>query len=194
MMFGNIKPMKAFAPFLLFVTLFLCSSCSKNKPDDSTEIAEEQNEEKFDTTNLEYDSEFAVSAADAGILEVQVGTLALTKATSSIVKQFAQTMIDDHTKANEELKDLSEGKNITLPTILSEKHKKKVSDLEEKSGSDFDKEYSDLMVKDHKDVVDMFKKAADKCNDAELKAWAAGKISALEHHLSMAENVKKQVK
>jgi len=186
--------MKAFAPLLLFVTLFLCSSCSKNKPEDSKEIAEEQNEEKFDTTDLEYDTEFAVSAADAGILEVQLGTLALTKATSSIVKQFAQTMIDDHTKANEELKALAQSKNITLPTILSEKHQKKVSDLEEKSGSDFDKEYSDLMVKDHKDVVAMFKKAADKCKDAELKAWAGGKISALEHHLSMAENVKKQVK
>ena len=186
--------MKAIASLLLFATFFLCSSCSKNKPDDSKEVAEEQNEEKFDTTNLEYDTEFAVSAADAGILEVQLGTLALTKATSSIVKQFAQTMIDDHTKANEELKALSESKNITLPTILSEKHQKRVSNLEEKSGSDFDKEYSDLMVKDHKDVVDMFKKAADKCNDAELKAWAAGKISALEHHLSMAENVKEQVK
>ena len=186
--------MKAITPLLLFATFFLYSSCTKNKPDDSKEVAEEQNEEKFDTTNLEYDTEFVVSAADAGILEVQLGTLALTKATSSIVKQFAQTMIDDHTKANEELKTLSESKNITLPTILSEKHQKKVSDLEEKSGSDFDKEYSDLMVKDHKDVVDMFKKAADKCNDAELKAWAAGKISPLEHHLSMAENVKEQVK
>ena len=186
--------MKAIAPLLLFAAIFLYSSCSKNKPDDSKEMAEEQNEEKFDTTNLDYDTEFAVSAADAGILEVQVGTLALTKATSSIVKQFAQTMIDDHTKANEELKALAQSKNITLPTILSEKHQKKVTDLEEKTGSDFDKEYIDLMVKDHKDVVDMFKKAADKCKDAELKAWAAGKISALEHHLSMAENVKNQVK
>jgi putative membrane protein len=186
--------MKAIAPLLFFVTLFLFSSCSKNKPDDSKEVAEEQNEEKFDTTNLEYDTEFAVSAADAGILEVQVGTLALTKATNSIVKQFAQTMIDDHTKANEELKALAQSKNITLPAILSAKHQKELNDLAEKSGSDFDKEYSDLMVKDHKDVVDMFKKAADKCNDAELKAWAAAKISALEHHLSMAENVKEQVK
>ena len=186
--------MKAIASLLLFATFFLCSSCSKNKPDDSKEVAEEQNEEKFDTTNLESDTEFAVSAADAGILEVQLGTLALTKATSSIVKQFAQTMIDDHTKANEELKALSESKNITLPTILSEKHQKRVSNLEEKWGSDFDKEYSDLMVKDHKDVVDMFKKAADKCNDGELKAWAAGKIYTLEHHLNMAENVKEQVK
>lgn len=188
--------MKAIAPLLLFlfVTLFLCSSCSKNKPDDSKEMAEEQNEEKFDTTKLEDDTEFAVSAADAGMLEVQVGTLALTKATNSIVKEFAQTMINDHTKANDELKAITQSKNITLPTSLSDKHQKTYSDLAEKSGSDFDKEYTDLMVKDHKDVVDMFKKAADKCNDAELKAWAAGKISALEHHLSMAENIQEQVK
>src|SRR6185436_12466652 len=96
--------MKAIAPLSFFVTFFLYSSCSKNKPGDRKEMAEEQNEEKFDTKDLDYDIEFAVSAADAGILEVQVGTLALTKATNSIVKQFAQTMIDDRTKANEQFK------------------------------------------------------------------------------------------
>lgn len=186
--------MKPIAPLLLFAAFFLYSSCSKNKPDDSKEVAEEQNEEKFDTTNLEYDTEFAVSAADAGMLEVQLGTLALTKATKSVVKQLGQNMIDDHTKANDELKALTQSKNITLPTSLSDKHQKKYSDLSEKSGTDFDKEYIDLMVKDHKDVVDMFKKAFEKCNDADLKAWAAGKISALEHHLSMAENIQKQLK
>ena len=186
--------MKAIAPLLLLFTLFLCSSCSKNKPDDSKEMAEEQNEEKFDTTKIEGDAEFAVSAADAGMREVQIGTLALSKATNSVVKQFAQTMIDDHSKANEELSALAQSKNITLPTSLSDKHQKKYDDLAKKSGSNFDKEYIDLMVKDHKDVVDMFKKAADKCSDAELKTWASGKISALEHHLSMAENVNNQVK
>ena len=175
-MFGKTLTNESNCPNPLFVTFFLYTSCSKNKPEDSKEMAEEQNEEKFELLNLDYDTEFAVSAADAGILQVQVGTLALTKATSSIVKQFAQTMIDDHTKANEELKALAQRKNITLPTILSEKHQKKVSDFEEKSGSDFDKEYIDFMVKDHKDVVDMFKQAADKCKDAELKAWGWSKI------------------
>jgi predicted outer membrane protein len=49
---------------------------------------------------------------------------------------------------------------LTLPTS-SEKHQRRYNEMSEKSGADFDKEYCDLMVKDHKDVVDMFKKAKD---------------------------------
>jgi len=186
--------MKAFIPFVSLLCLLLWASCSDKKQTDSKEIAEDQNEEKFDTTKLEADTEFAVDAADAGMLEVQAGQLALTKASSAKVKQFAQTMIDDHTKANEELKSLATSKNITLPTAISDKHQKKYDDLASKSGADFDKAYADMMVKDHKDVVDMFKKAADKCNDQEVKGWAAEKVPALEHHLSMAENMDNEIK
>jgi putative membrane protein len=134
-----------------------------------------------------------VSAADAGLMEVQLATLALSKATSGKVKEFAQMMLDDHTKANEELKALAQKKNITLPTSLSDKHQKKYTKMSEKTGADFDKEYCDLMVKDHKDVVEMFKKAQENSKDPDLKAWASEKLPTLEHHLSMAERMKESV-
>jgi putative membrane protein len=184
--------MKTIASILLLVCFVLCESCSK-KADDSKEVAEEQNEEKFEDTNLEDDTEFAVSAADASMMEVQLGSLALSKAASPKVKEFAQAMIDDHTKATQELTTLAQTKNISLPSALSEKCQKKYSDMMEKSGSDFDKAYSDLMVKDHKDVVDLFKKAADDAKDADVKAWASGKVSALEHHLTMAKELEDAV-
>ena len=143
---------------------------------------------------MEDDAEFAVSAADAGMMEVQLGSLALSKASSAKIKEFAQTMIDDHTKANEELKALAQAKNITLPVALSDKHQKKYNEMAEKSGTEFDKEYCDFMVKDHKDAVDLFKNAADKSKDTELKAWASEKLPTLEHHLGMAEAMKESVK
>lgn len=181
---------------LLFVAcLFALASCgSKNNQDDSKEVAEEQNDEKFDDTNLEDDTEFAVQAADGGMLEVQIAQLALTKASSPKVKEFAQTMVTDHSKANEELKTLAQQKNITLPDTLSEENQKKYKDLEEESGADFDKAYSEFMVKDHKDDIDKFKKAADKAKDGDLKSWAAGKLPVLEHHLTMAQEVEEAVK
>jgi putative membrane protein len=169
------------------------TSCTKNTNDDSKKAADEQNEQKFENAALEAGSEFAVSAADAGMMEVQLATLALSKASSSKVKDFAQMMLDDHTKANEELKALAQKKNITLPTSLSDKHQKKFNEMSEKTGADFDKEYCDLMVKDHKDVVDMFKKAQEKAKDPDLKAWASEKLPTLEHHLTMAERMKESV-
>jgi putative membrane protein len=144
----NIKTLSVlFAAF--FFTLVSCGT--KNNQDDSKEIAEEQNEQKFEETDLEDDTDFAVKAADGGMLEVQLAQLALTKASSSKVKEFAQKMIDDHSKANEELKSLAQTKNITLPTTLSDENQKDYNDLAEKSGAEFDKAYCDFMVKDHKD-------------------------------------------
>jgi putative membrane protein len=176
---------------LLFAACFfaLVSCQTKNSQEDSTEIAEEQNEEKFDDTNLDDDTEFAVDAADGSMLEVQLAQLALTKASSPKVKEFAQSMVDDHSKANEELKSLAQAKNITLPSTISEEKQKDYDKLAEKSGEEFDKAYSEFMVKDHKDDVDKFKKAAEKCEDAEIKSWAADKVPVLESHLSMAESM-----
>lgn len=179
---------------LLTAFLFTLLSCgTQNNQDDSKEMAEEQNEQKFEESSLEDDTDFAVKAADGGMLEVQLAELALTNASSPKVKEFAQTMINDHTKANDELKNLAQSKNISLPTTLSEENQKDYNDLAEKSGADFEKAYCDFMVKDHKDDLDEFKKAADNSKDPDLKSWAAGKVPVLEHHLSMAEEMDKAV-
>ena len=180
---------------LLFAACFfvLVSCDTKSTQDDSKEIAEEQNDEKFDDTDLENDTEFAVEAADGGMLEVQLAQLALTKATSPRVKEYAQAIIDDHSAANEELKSLAQSKNISLPTTLSEKNQKKFNDLAEKSGADFEEAYSEFMVKDHKEDVDKFKKAAENAEDSDIKSWAAGKVPVLEQHLSMAESLEEDV-
>jgi putative membrane protein len=187
------QPMKIISFLIVSFCLFTFPSCTKNTNDDSKKTAEKQNEEKFDNAALEDGSEFAVSAADAGMMEVQLATLALSKASSSKVKDFAQMILDDHTKANEELKELAHKKNITLPTSLSDKHQKKYTEMSEKGGADFDKEYCDLMVKDHKDVIDMFKKAQENAKDPDLKAWTSEKLPTLEHHLAMAERMKESV-
>lgn len=177
----------------VFFLITLASCGTQSNQDDSKEIAEEQNEQKFEESDQEDDTDFAVTAADGGMLEVQLAELALTKASSSQVKEFAQTMITDHSKANEELKNLAQSKNISLPTSLSEENQKDYNDLAEKSGAEFDKAYCEFMVKDHKDDLEDFKKAADNAEDPDLKSWAAGKVPVLEHHLSMAEGMEKAV-
>ncbi len=182
--------MKILSTLIISFFLFTLVSCTKSTNDDSKEIAEDQNEEKFEDASLEDDSEFAVKAADAGMMEVQLATLALSNGASAQVKDFAQKMLEDHKKANDELKALAQKKNISLPAALSEENQKKYEDMSKKKGKDFDKDYCDQMVKDHKDVVDMFEKASENANDAEIKAWASEKLPALQHHLSMAEQMK----
>jgi putative membrane protein len=179
--------------------IFLCgllafSACTKKVDNDSKELAEDQNEEKFEDSKVEDDTEFAVAAADGGLLEVKLGELAIANAASPEIKKFGQSMVDDHGKANLELKGLAEQKQITIPTTLSDRKQEKYDELSQKKGAEFDEAYAEFMVKDHKDDIDAFKKEAEKGNDADLKAWAAGKVPVLEHHLMMAEAAEKAVK
>ncbi len=185
------KPIKLLLAACLSLALFSCGNDSQR---DSKEIAEDQNEAKFDDTKVEDDSEFAVEAAAGSLLEIRLGELAQTKATSPQVKEFAKMMVDDHTKASEELKALAQQKGITLPASLSSEHQKKYDDLNEKQGAEFDREYMNLMVKAHEDDVDEFEDQAEKGKDAELKAWASGKVTTLRHHLEMAKTTRDQVK
>lgn len=180
------------ALFIGAIGLFTACSDKRAENEDSKEIAKEENDAKFDDTDIEKDTKFAVAAADAGMLEVQLGELAQSKGLSPEVKELGKMMVAEHSKANEELKALAQQKNISLPATLSEKCAKKYQDLAEKSGNDFDDAFTDAMVKDHKDVLDEFKKQSEKGNDPDLKSWAAGKIATLEHHLEvskMAEEV-----
>lgn len=175
--------------------MFLATSCSDRKAEseDSKEVAEEQNDAKFDDTKIENDTEFAVKAADASMLEIQLGELAQQKGSSPEVKSLGKMMVDDHSKASEELKALAQTKNISLPSTLSEDCQKKYNDIAEKTGQDFDEAYTEAMVKGHKDNIDNFKKEAEKGDDPDLKSWAAGKVSTLEHHLDMAQSAEKAV-
>src|SRR6476659_6762106 len=62
------------------------------------------------------DRTFVMEAARGGMAEVEMGRLAVNKASNADVKQFGQRMVDDHGKANDELKGLASRKNVTLPT------------------------------------------------------------------------------
>jgi putative membrane protein len=190
----NMKKL-LFGAFIISGALFTsCSNSSEKSETDSKEIANEQNEQKFDSTKIEDDTEWAVKVADAGMLEVQLAKLALTNAGSSKVKEFAKMMADDHSKANEELKAAATQKNISLPATMSEKCQKKYDELAAKKGADFDKEYMDAMVDHHQESVDNFKKEAEDGKDADLKAWAGSKLPTLQQHLDMAKTTRDIVK
>ncbi|TDE12947.1 DUF4142 domain-containing protein [Dyadobacter psychrotolerans] len=179
---------------LLIASMMTFSACNSEKKEDSKEVAEEQNEEKFEDTKVEDDTEFAVAAADGGMIEVKLGELAQTNGSSSAVKDFGKMMVKDHSKAGDELKALAQQKNITLPATLSDDKQKKYDDLAKKKGKEFDQAYASFMVDDHKEDIDEFQEAAKDGKDADIKSWAAGKVPTLQHHLEMAQAMKDAVK
>lgn len=135
------------------------------------------------------DHNFLMDAAMGGMEEVELGRLATQQGASEAVKQFGQRMVDDHSKANQELMSIAQSKGITLPTEMDEKHKKDVTKLSSLTGADFDREYGKMMLSDHRKDVSEFEKQSTRGTDADLKAFASKTLPTLKEHLQMAESL-----
>ncbi len=178
---------------LLAASLFATAACDNNKKDDSTEQAEEMNDDKL-SDSMEDDADFAVEAANGGMMEVKMGELAQMNGSSADVKSFGKMMVDDHSKANDELKSLASQKNIMLPTTLGNDMQEKYDEMAKKTGKEFDKDYVDMMVKDHKDDVDAFKEEANDGKNADIKAFASKTLPTLEMHLQKIQSIQDMMK
>jgi putative membrane protein len=139
------------------------------------------------------DSMFVTNAAKGGMAEVDLGKLAASKGSSDQVKQFGQRMVDDHSKANDELKALAQSKNITLPSRLDAKDKATHSRLAKLSGAAFDRAYMQHMLDDHRTDVGEFKRESTLGKDPEVKAWATKTLPTLEEHLKLAQDANREV-
>jgi len=133
------------------------------------------------------DRKFMEEAAQHGMAEVQLGQLAAQKAQSEEVKRFGQRMVDDHGKANDQLKQLASSKGVDLPTDIDRAHRRDHDKLSKLSGADFDREYMKNMVSDHKKDVKDFQKEAKGAKDADVKSFASSTLPTLEQHLQMAQ-------
>jgi len=144
-----------------------------------------------DTTKPSHsDAKFMKEAAVGGMEEVELGRLAAQNAASDKVKQFGQRMVDDHSKANDELKSLAQAEGVTLPSQLDSKHEKEVQRLQKLSGAEFDHEYMKMMVGDHHKDVREFEHESRIGEDPEVKAFAEKTLPTLREHLKMAEQTR----
>ncbi len=140
------------------------------------------------------DKAFVLEAARGGMAEVELGRLAADKASNADVKQFGQRMVDDHSKASDELKGLASQKNITLPTEPDAQQKALQARLSKLSGDAFDKAYIQAMVADHNKDVAAFTRASKIAKDADLKAWAGKTLPTLQDHQKMAKELSAKVR
>jgi putative membrane protein len=140
------------------------------------------------------DKDFLEDAAQGGLAEVEGSKAAQSKSTNPDVKQFAEQMITDHSKANEELVALAKQKGYTPPTEPSLIQRTKLKAMSAVDGATFDKMYaSQIGVSAHEDTIDLFKKAAANAKDPDIKAYASKMLPTLEHHLEMAKALQQKV-
>ena len=141
------------------------------------------------------DREFINKAAQGNLMEVAAGKLAVQRALAPAVKELGQQLVTDHSANNDTLKTLAGSKQMNLPDNVSPDGQTMLGKLEGLNGTEFDKAFSQMMVKDHTaDISDFQKEAKKKDADADVKAYAEQTLPTLRHHLTMANRLGKAEK
>lgn len=135
------------------------------------------------------DIEFLTKAAACGHAEVKYSELAKDQAESEKVKEFAQRMIEDHKKANNQLSEYARGLKTAVVAGL-EKDKQDIYDrLSRLKGAEFDRAYMQQMIEDHEKAIQLFETQAKVGQHEGLKTFASETTPKLKKHLEHARAV-----
>ena len=123
--------------------------------------------------------------------EVILGQLAQTKARSDAVKKFATTLVEDHTKANEQLKAAAKDAGIPVPDKMLDVHQKHVEFFKEYKGTNFDADFVKHEITDHEKAIALFTRASKEAKNPKIKAFAAKTLPTLQNHLEQAKKLQR---
>jgi putative membrane protein len=135
------------------------------------------------------DKAFVKKALQGGMAEVQLGQLALQKSSNDDVKQFAQKMVDDHTKLGDQMKQVAQQLSVKVPDSPSGKDKSNMAKMQALSGDEFDKAYIKNMVKDHEQDQKEFKTEAQNTTNPALKQVTTQGVQVISEHLQMIQQI-----
>jgi putative membrane protein len=166
-----------------------CSSASETTTGDTT-ITESVNT----ASTTMSDSVFIKQAAAGGLAEVELGNLALATSTNTSVKDYANMMVTDHTKANNELMAIAKNKNVIFPTTLDAEHQAKSDSLHKLSGAAFDKAYVATMVAGHQKMLNLLQTEASNGIDVGLKDFANQTTPVVQMHLEHAQKLQSDLR
>jgi len=155
--------------------------------------------------------DFISAMTFAGMTEIQLGNLAITRASHPDVKAFGQLMVKDHSMANTELRSIALQLNVTQPTELDQKHREIFDRLSNVGPLEFDREYAKAMIEGHQEVAKLLRSRAgvpaggaatgstavgtSGTIDADpLTRWARQVLPTVEQHLERAQQLQQNIK
>ena len=152
--------------------------------------SEERGGENESRANVE---DFIKKAASSGMMEVTLGELASGKAASQQVREFGQMMVQDHSQANNKLKEIAGAMNVAIPQNMQEEHRQKIDDLQNTKAEEFDRKYMEEMIKAHEQDISDFEQIQDQVENEQLRSWALETLPTLRDHLQQAEQISQRL-
>lgn len=159
----------------------------KNKPGDKHHDDKASDEKKFSDTH------FVDHAYTAGQNEVILAQMALQRSRNEDVRKFAQKMLEDHGKNNQDLTLLVSELRIAVPDRPLPDQEKGLQHISSNEVKDFDKEFMDHMVSDHEKAVKLFEQGEKDLKNDRLKEFAKKTLPTLKEHLKLAKETRDKV-
>lgn len=135
------------------------------------------------------DKQFLTKISQGGFNEIKLSELAETKATNPQVKAFAHKMVIEHKGLALRMQPFAQAWGLSGPVNLDADHQAEYDKLSGLSGPDFDKEYINVMEKDHHDALDLFNQEAQSTTDAKFKVAVLHGQSVVAAHTHMADSL-----
>lgn len=143
-------------------------------------------------TNMD-DATFMSTAASSNMMEMQLSNMAVQKVKDAKVKEFAQMIVDHHTKASQDLKTAASQINLSVSDVIMPMHQKMIDELTNYTGAGYDEKYMDLMETAHKEDIKMFEAKSLNATNPAVKDFALKMVPTLRSHYEMATNIEDTV-
>jgi putative membrane protein len=178
------------SPFVLLVLALMTVGCtSTNKAATPDTAAQPNSGAAASSPSINSDQNFVTKAAQGNSAEIELGKIVAAKSKNPSVKQFAQTMVKDHTTALNELQELAQSRNLNFNDDLPEDAKMLQTKLSSDTGKQLDKDYMERMVEDHQKDVQEFTDKSQNAKDPDVKQWASKTLPVLQKHLEKAQQI-----
>ena len=178
--------------FFAIVLILIVFSCNNPKKEEALPSVTEQNQTKIDDSSKEADAQFLVKATEISLKDIKIGKLAQQIGSAKKVRDLGKMMEKEHTKSLAEITELAKTKMVAIPTAPSFDAEDAFNKLNAKSSVDFDKTFSDMIVKGHQETIMLFEKTCNESQDTDIREWATKMLPALKMHLEHALAAQKE--
>lgn len=186
--------LKAIGCMALVLLLASCDSGTENETTDATDIATVAG---VDTDITEENKELLAYAARNNMLQIELGRLAIAQGTSDNVKAFGQDLVDWYTTKQQELQELAQQYNVTLPQQLENEQTEHLEEIRGAEAGEFDEEYWESVVNAQKEAIDQYDDELNEVTEADATAftlWARNTVKELRAQLTQAEAYQLELK
>jgi putative membrane protein len=139
------------------------------------------------------DAKFIEKMAGDGTAEVELGKLAEQKSSNPQVKTFAQRLVSDHSKANQQLMSIAQRDSVSPPKSADKEHSALQARLAKLNGQAFDRAFVQAQVEDHQKDIQYLQQQARAVQDPNLKSFIQQTLPVMQQHLQMAEQIENQM-